>query len=223
MSERARLLGAVLVLAGAVACGHPDDRIVNQYFNAVNQQDTQTLQSFAAVAFDKKVDKWSVKQTLSEETAEAPLSGLLTKVRDGDKAVAENKKAFGAYNLDHFNELQAVQEARKKGTAVPASAKEAEKQYDTFSAKDRDLKKALAEAKDAAEKEKRAVIRSVGDLPDLDSLTGEMTTKKLLLSLTVGGQASDYVMTLRKYNLKNAQGGAVMSRWVVQALTPGSN
>ena len=55
------------------------------------------------------------------------------------------------------------------------------------------------------------------------TLAGDMTVKKLLLSVTVAGQPTDYVMTLRKYNLKNAQGGTVMSRWVVQGLTEGSN
>jgi len=223
MSERTRFLLAVLALAGATACGHPDQRIVDQYFNAVNQGDNQTLQSFATVAFDKKVDRWKVNQTISEEKDEAPLPGLLAKVKDTDKAVTDNKKAFGAYNLDHFADLQAVQEARKKGEAVPAKFAASAQAWDTFSAKDRDLKKALTDAREAAEKEKRVVQKSVGELPDTDSLTGEAVTKKVGVSLTVGGQPQDYVMTLRKYNLKNASGGNVNSRWVVMGVTPGNS
>ena len=44
------LTGLGLVLA---ACGHRDQRLVDQYFNAVNSKDNQTLGSFAAVGFDK--------------------------------------------------------------------------------------------------------------------------------------------------------------------------
>ncbi len=222
MSERARLLPVILALAVSVGCGHPEKRIVDQYFNAVNQQDTQTLQSFAAVNFDKKVDRWSVKQTLAEEQATAPLPDLLAKAKAADKAIAENKKAAAGYQMDHFNDVEQVRDADKKGAAVPAKLASVAQQWKAFALKDRDLKKALADAKDAADKERRSVIRSVGDLPDVDILTGDMSTKKLLLSLTVAGQTQDYVMTLRKYTLKNPQGGQVMSRWVVQSLTPGN-
>ena len=40
-------LAAVALAAGVVACGHPEQRIVDRYFNAVRQKDNQTLQSFA--------------------------------------------------------------------------------------------------------------------------------------------------------------------------------
>ena len=58
MRERkAALRGVFVVVAAAVvvACGHAEQRVVDQYFGAVNQGDDQTLASFAAVKFDKKV------------------------------------------------------------------------------------------------------------------------------------------------------------------------
>jgi hypothetical protein len=207
----------------AAACGHPDKKIVDQYFNAVNQQDTQTLQSFAAVNFDKKVDHWDVKQTLGEETAPAPLPDLLAKAKAADKAIAENKKNAAGFQMDHFSDVEVVREADKKGSPAPARVAAVAQQWHAFGQKDRDLRKALADAKDAADKERRNVVRSVGDLPDVDTLTGDMTTRRLLVNLTVGGQPQDYVMTLRRYSLKNAQGGQVNSRWVVQSLAPGNS
>jgi len=56
-----------------VACGHAEQRVVDQYFNAVNAQDTQTLSSFAAVKFDKKVQRWSIVQVQPETRGPAPL------------------------------------------------------------------------------------------------------------------------------------------------------
>ena len=55
------LTGLGLALA---ACGHRDQRLVDQYFNAVNSKDNQTLGSFAAVGFDKKVDRWRIATVL---------------------------------------------------------------------------------------------------------------------------------------------------------------
>ena len=85
---------AVLALLGA-ACGHPEKSVVDQYFNAVNAKDTQTLSSFAAVTFDKKVDRWTIKQTISEDKKPAPLPDLVQKAKEADAAVAANKKAAG--------------------------------------------------------------------------------------------------------------------------------
>ena len=76
-------LAAVVALAG-VACGHPEKSVVDQYFNAVNAKDTQTLSSFAAVTFDKKVDQWAIKKTISEEKKPAPLPELAQKAKDAD-------------------------------------------------------------------------------------------------------------------------------------------
>ena len=69
MIKRGRVaLAAVVALAG-VACGHPEKSVVDQYFNAVNAKDTQTLSSFAAVTFDKKVDRWAISRSCGGRTA----------------------------------------------------------------------------------------------------------------------------------------------------------
>ncbi len=65
--------GALLMALAVVACGHPEKRVVDQYFNAVNAQDNQTLSSFAAVKFDKKVDRWSIVSVSPETKAPATM------------------------------------------------------------------------------------------------------------------------------------------------------
>jgi hypothetical protein len=211
---------AVLVLAGAAAaCGHPEKQVVDQYFNALNANDTQTLSSFAAVNFDQKVDKWTIKRTVSEDKKAAPLPELSQKAKDADAAVAANKKAASAWSLDNYTEIDQVRETRKANKPVPAKLSATAQKWDEFNDQDRQLKKALAEARDAVEREKRNVARSVGDVENVETLEGEMTEKVLEIDLTLKGETKPYLMTLRRYELKR-EGPRVMSRWVIQDLKP---
>jgi hypothetical protein len=210
----------VLVLGAAAACGHPEQRIVDQYFNAVRQKDQQTLQSFAAVNFDKPVDSWKVKETLEESKDPAPLPELVAKQRAAEKAVADNKKAASSYNLDRYADIDAVKNARKAGAAVPAKLADVAAKWDEFNANDQKHKREAAQARDAVEKEKRAMAKSVGTEENLDRMTGEVQQKKILVTVTSKGDPKDYVMTLRKYVMKDAAGVKAQSRWVVQDLQP---
>ena len=216
MTHRGRAALALFALAAAAACSsHPEKSVVDSYFNAVNQHDNQTLSSFAVVNFDKKVQSWTIKKTLEETKAPITLGDLSAKVKDTEKALADNTKAARAYGNDHYKELDEIK-ALKKGAPVPAKLQPVATEWDNFNKKDRELKKAVAEARDAVEKEKRNASVSLGSVDDPEGVTGEVVTKKVLLGLTIDGQERDYVMTLRKYDVK----GAGRSRWMIQALTP---
>ena len=213
-------LPLALVVAAAVGCSsHPEKGVVDQYFNAVNAKDSQTLSSFAAVSFDKKVDRWAIKDTLDETKSPAPLPALSQKVKDLEAELAANTKNARAYNNDHYVELDQLK-ALKPGAAVPPKIAPVKAEWEKFSEKDRELKKAIANAKDAVEREKRSVLRSVGQVDDIESLAGEMKEKKIGLDLTIGGQVQPYEMTVRKYEMKRESGPRVVSRWVVQELKP---
>jgi hypothetical protein len=216
MRHRGRAPLAILALGAAVACSsHPEKSVVDSYFNAVNAGDNQTLSSFATVNFDKKVQRWTIKKTLEETKTPVALPDLVAKVRDTEKAIADNTRAARAYNDGHYKELGEIK-ALKAGAPVPAKLQPVAAEWDTFNKKDRELKRALAEAKDALEKEKRMVSLSVGATDDVEGLTGDVVNKKIQLALTIDGQERDYVMNLRKYNVK----GAGRSRWMIQSLHP---
>jgi hypothetical protein len=222
MTTKRAATGAIVLAAtlASAACSPPEKRIIDQYFNAINAEDTQTLSSFAAVRFDKKVQSWKVVSVGEEAKEAAPLPDLYAKAQASEQAVAENKKKAQAYSLDHYNDIQAVLEARKKNAAVPARLQETAATWDTFNQKDRELKKEAAEAKDAFEQEKRYVTLSVGQVEGIETAAGEMQTKQVDLNLTVDGQVQDYVMTLRRYNLTGETAQRVISRWVVFRLAP---
>ncbi|HET7747636.1 MAG TPA: hypothetical protein VFM29_10075 [Vicinamibacteria bacterium] len=217
MTKRgATLLGATLL---ALGCSHPEKGVVDQFFNAANAKDAQTLASFSAVSFDQKVDRWDIKGTSSETENDMPLPALVQKVKDLEAELNNNTRAARAYNTDHWQELDQVK-ALAKGAAVPAKLQPVKAEWDKYNEKDRELKRAIASAKDAVEKEKRAMARSVGQVDNLDALAGKVKEKVLDLELTIAGQARPYTMVVRKYEPKAEGGQRVMSRWMIQSLQP---
>ena len=145
----------------------------------------------------------------------------MKKTKDLDRQIAENKKAAGAYALDHVSDWNKVSEILQKDGKIPPSLAAVAGERDKFNQKDRELKKALAEGKEAVEREKRNVQLSLGDTVDVENTPGEMTTKDVELSLTIAGQPQSYVMGLRKYELQAAdKAPRTMNRWVVQSLEP---
>jgi hypothetical protein len=220
MSERKAAHLIVLGLAAcAAACGGNEQRVVDQYFNALRANDTQTLSSFAAVSFDKKVDKWSVTGTEPATRTPATLPDLVKKVKGLEAEFAANKKAAGAYALDHYADIDKVREIEKKNGKIPPSLQGVAEAWKKFNDKDRELKRAIAEAKAAVEKERRNVTLCVGPRDDVESLSGEMVSEKVNVDLTIGGQVQPYVVTLRKYELTGGP-GRMVEKWVVQNIEP---
>ncbi len=223
MQSKAALRGvlATVAIAAGVACGHPEQKVVDQYFAAVNQGDDQTLASFAAVKFDKKVQSWAITDPGEEKRVPAELPNLVKKFADTEAAIADNKKAYNTYFLDHPKEVDQVRDLIKKDAAIPASLKKYGDDWKAFTEKERELKKQLVDAKAAVDKEKRAVILSVGQVDDVEGMTGEMITKSVGMNLTIDGTAKPYTMGLRKYEMMTPGAtGKPQGRWVVATLDP---
>ncbi len=219
MMRRGTLLAITVLTVVAAACSKPEKLVVENYFRAVNQGDTQTLTSFATVGFDKKVDGWKLVGTLSQNEVPAPLPELTQRLKDAEAASTQHRREITNYNLDHTLEVDQVKEARRSGGKVPARLQGVADTWDKFLQKDKELKRAVAEAKAKVDKETQAMTLSVGQL-EFGSLTGALVNEQLELLLTVDGQPQPYVMTLRQYKLKNAAGANVLSRWVVYGIEP---
>jgi hypothetical protein len=143
-------------------------------------------------------------------------------MKELETEIAANKKAAGTYHAQRWAEIQKINEMKQKGTVVPAALTSVAGEWDKFNQKDRELKKQLAMAKVELDKEKRSARLSVGDLDGLEDMQGEVQTKHVDVEVTSNGQPRQYVMTLRRYDLKREQGARAMSRWVVQDLKPKS-
>jgi hypothetical protein len=219
-ARRAAQLIVLCTAVASLACGHPEQRIVDQYFNALKANDNQTLTSFAMVAFDKKVDDWKITGSVPETRSPAALPDLAKKVAELEAEAAANKKAAGTYANEHYSEIDKVKEVQKTGKPVPGGLAKVAEEWGKYNDKDRDLKKQVAQAKAALEKEKRNVTLSVGQVDDLEKLSGEMVQKQVDLDLTVAGAPKAYTMVLRKYELTGGTGSRMVSRWVVQDIKP---
>jgi hypothetical protein len=223
MRERATALAVALGLAVAgLACSSAETNVVNQYFTALRANDQNTLTSFAMVAFDQKVDDWKVVSIGPEAKASATLPDLVKKQQELETQQKANEREYRAWGNDLavYPKLDDMKSIRAKGGKLPASLQPVAEKFDAFQAKDKELKKAIADAKGAVEREKRNVALSVGQTEDIETLTGAVLSKDLVLDLTVGGQVKPYVMTLRKYELTGGTGPRMISRWVVQSLVP---
>jgi hypothetical protein len=218
MSTRGTAVILGLTLAAAACGGGSEQRVVDQYFGAVNAGDNQTLSSFAIVPFNQKVQKWQVKAASPETRLPASLPELIKKGKAFETEVADNKKAWAAYRLEHAAEYNRYVELKDR-TKVPANLQKFTEEWTKFEQKERDLRKQSSENKAAVEKERRNAQLSVGSQTDLDTMVGEVVEKTLELALTIDGQVKEYTMGLRKYDLQGGQGRS-MSRWVVQSLQP---
>jgi hypothetical protein len=223
MRERTTSLAVAVGLAvTGFACSSAESNVVNQYFTALRANDQGTLTSFAMVAFDQKVDDWKVVTIGPEAKATVTLPDLVKKQKDLEAELAKNTRDARAWgnDLDIYPKLDRVRSLEQKGTRIPANLEPIHQKWSDFNRKDRELKKAVAEAKAAVEREKRNVTLSVGQAEDIESLGGEVLSKDVDLNLTIGGQVKPYVMTLRKYELTGGAGPRMISRWVVQSLVP---
>ena len=224
MRDRATALAVALgmALAAAACSGGAEKNVVNQYFTAVRANDTNTLTSFALVPFDKPLEDWSIVSVGPETRQPAPLPELVQKQKDLETELAKNKSEAQKWGneLSIYQKRQQLSEILAKGGKVPPALVPIQQKYEAFQTTDRELKKKLAASKIEVEHEKRNATMSVGQIEDLESMTGEMITKDIELVVTTSGQKTPYVMTLRKYLLTGGSGPRPVSRWVVQALAP---
>lgn len=226
MRQRATAIAVALGLAvAALACSNAESNVVNQYFTALRANDTNTLTSFAMVAFDQKVDDWKVVKVGPEARTPVTLPDLVQKQKDLEAELAANTREARAWgnDLTIYPKLDRVRELEKADKKIPASLEPIHEKWAAFNAKDRELKKALAEAKSAVTREKRTTQLSVGTQFEdtVAQMQGEVVAKDVEVNLTIGGQVQPYVMVLHKYELQNEGGGPRMvSRWVVLSITP---
>jgi hypothetical protein len=224
MRERATALAVAVGLAivGVACSGGAERAVISQYFNALAANDTTTLTSFAAVAFDKEVDDWKIVSVSETTRSPAPLPDLVAQQRKLEEELAANKKEAQAWgnDLEIYPKLDRVRELQKDEKNIPRSLQPIAEKWDEYNAKDRELKAKVAEAKAAVAAERRMTQLSVGQREGVETLAGEVVTKAVDLDLTIDGQVQPYVMTLTKYELEGEGPQRMVSRWVIEDLTP---
>ena len=173
--------------------------------------------------FDQKVDDWKIVSEGPEVKAPATLPDLVKKAKEAQAELEKNTKEARTWanDIKVYPDLDKVRQAQAKGEKIPPALKPIADRWDALQVEDKRLKKAVADAKAAVEREKRNVALSIGQVEDMESLTGETVTRDIDVNLTIGGTPKPYTMTMRRYDLKGGSGGGrMMSRWIVQSITP---
>jgi hypothetical protein len=204
-----------------LACGSQENQVIENFFRAVQAKDTGTMSSFAVVQFDQEVKSWKVKSVGEEQRTPAPLAGLAKTLKDAEDAAAQNKKDASAYFNAHPLEVDKVKPLVESGGKVPANLQKTADDWKKFSDTDRELKAKVGEAKQNYEREKRLVVMSTGSNGNPDELAGDVVTKVAVVEIESGGDVKTYNLQLRKYDVAPpGQTTKVMSRWLIQSLTP---
>ena len=212
---------AVAVAAFTIACGNQETQVIENFFRAVKAKDNQTVTSFSMVQFDQEVKTWKVKNVGEEQRTPAPLASLAIALKAADEAAAQNKKDAGAYFNAHPLEVDKVKPLVESGGAIPKNLQQTAEDWKRFNDADKELKSKAAEAKQAYEREKRLVTMSTGQAGEADALVGDLIIKTATVEVETGGDVKTYAIQLRKYDVAPAgQTAKVMSRWLIQSITP---
>ena len=212
---------AAALAAFTTACGNQETQVIENFFRAIQAKDNQTVSSFSMVQFDQEVKSWKVKSVGEEQRVPAPLASLAKTLKEADEAVAENKKDASGYFNAHPLEVDKVKPLVESGGKVPANLQKTADDWKRFTDLDRERKDKAAAAKQAYEREKRLVTMSTGQAGTADSLAGDLITKTASVEIESGGDVKLYSIQLRKYDVAPAgQTAKVMSRWLIQSITP---
>lgn len=212
---------AAALAAFTTACGNQETQVIENFFRAIQAKDNQTVSSFSMVHFDQEVKSWKVKSVGEEQRVPAPLASLAKTLKEADEAVAENKKDASGYFNAHPLEVDKVKPLVESGGKVPANLQKTAEDWKRFTDLDRERKDKAAAAKQAYEREKRLVTMSTGQAGAADSLAGDLITKTASVEIESGGDVKLYSIQLRKYDVAPAgQTAKVMSRWLIQSITP---
>ena len=214
-------IAASALSAFTIACGSQEANVIDSYFRATQAKDTQTVSSFSVVPFEGEVKSWKVKNVGEEQRSPAPLPGLAKALKEADQAVADNKKEASAYFNAHPLEVDKVKPLVEEGKPVPANLKSTADDWKKFNDADKDLKGKAAEAKAAYDREKRLVSMSTGQTAGLEGLDGELVLSTATVDVDAGAGMKTFTVQLRKYDVaQGGKGNKVMSRWLIQSLTP---
>jgi len=212
---------AAALAAFTAACGNQETQVIENFFRAVQAKDNQTVSSFSMVQFEQEVKSWKVKSVGEEQRVPAPLGALAKALKEADEAAAQNKKDASAYFNAHPLEVDKVKPLVESGGKVPANLQKTADDWKKFTDLDKELKAKAADAKQAYEREKRLVTMSTGQGGVADSLVGDLITKTAVVDIESGGDVKTHAIQLRKYDVAPAgQTAKVMSRWLIQSITP---
>lgn len=228
MRKRALVIVAVFVafLITQGCTSAPEKTLLKKYFNAVLLNDNDTMSSMALEPFQPDMESWELLSVGEEQIAPATLPDLnaaeVAAKKAQDDQIGPTLDADAALKDAQYERDTSRSAAGKR--AAQKLVDELQVKYDEENAKMQDFKRAYNEAKAAAAAEEEMTMFSLGqrELPIVRSLTGEVHSKDVEISIKMkDGQTKRYKLLLKQYELKDeANNLRYPGRWVIIHFEP---
>ena len=208
-----------------VACGGgPERALVRSFFTAVQSGDNVTVASMSAVGFEGTVEGYEIVSSSEETVRPFQLASLQEAAEEAKTARDEHWEEFGAFQDEHFNDLEAIRERVEAEPDYRFSGRRGELQteWDRWRDERSQHEAALREANEAVEKELTRASMSVMGANALTGFSGEVATREVTVNVTTAEEGTKaYKFTLSKYNLVAGENHPA-SRWIITSIEPTS-
>jgi len=215
------IIGIVLVVFIFYSCSsHPEQGLLERYFNALSLDDVTTLSTMALEPVDFKFKSWEIVSVSEELIKTAELFDMntteqeLKKKKDESVGVTLDAKAMlddAVFERDNARTRAAKRAAQKKTDELQIA-------YDEQYEKHQALQKEYNLAQEIASREEEIASFSLGaEYPNIRNFTGEMASKEVEVQITGDdGKVNNYKIYMRKYTLKDeANNISHRGRWII--------
>ncbi len=215
-------LGVLMAFFILQSCSsHPEEGLLERYFNAVTLKDNQTMSSMALEPIELDLESWKLVNVTPERIESVSLPDLNKKELDLKKTEEDHRNPV----LEAQDFLYAAKDEldlARTGAAKNAARRKVEElqaKYDEEYAKHNEIRAEYTAAREAAAQEEQMTAFSLGvrELPGIRDLTGEVHFKEVDLSVKLkDGTEKGYRAYLRMYELEENHRG----RWIITRFEP---
>jgi len=215
-------IGIILVLLALQGCSsHPEEGLLQRYFNAIKLKDIATMSSMAVDPIAIDVDNWSIT-AVSEEKASATNLADLAKLEADLKKKLEGHAGPVVEAQDLMFSAKEKYDSARSGGAKSAAKKEMEEATSNFE-KERELhrqiQKEYNDASAMAKKEEDTTLFSLGnrEMTNARDLAGMVYAKEVDVAVkATDGTTKNYRFHLKRYELKDETINLThRGRWVI--------
>jgi hypothetical protein len=215
------IIGIILLLSVLNSCStHPEEGLLKRYFSALTMNDRMTLSTMAIEPISIEAENWEIISVSEEVVEEFKLPELDATEKELQKKLTDH--VGPVQDLD--DALWAAKEdlkAARTGAARRAAQNkvdEAQAKFDEERALHSDMQKEVNEAQSAARKEEEIAEFSLGagNLPNIRSLTGEVSSKEVDIRTEGSSGTKNYRFYLRRYVLEDETLNLThRGRWII--------
>ncbi len=195
---------------------HPEQGLLDRYFNALSLNDLQTLSTMAIEPAEIDFKSWEIVEVSEVETAEFKLPEMDQKINELKKKVDDSVgKTLEA--RDALDEAKFELENRRT-RANREKVDELQAEYDEQYEQTKQLQKEYNDAKAAAEEEEEVALFSLGgNYPAIRQFTGSVNKKTVDLQVTTEeGSEEMYRVFMRQYELTDPTTNITHNgRWII--------